>query len=254
MTALLVSEIRHQSLLLWRTPIAAFFTVVFPLMFLVLLNLLNAETSVDSLGGIDFAQFFTPAIAVFGMVTASYTNLVITTSMARDAGILKWVRIMPIPSAVHLGGRVGAAVWVGLLSVVLMLAVGAAAFGVDIPWRRLPAVALLFVVGAACFCALGVGVAGLAPNGRSAPAIANATILPLAFISGIFFPLEAAPGWLGTVAGLFPLEPFVTSVVAAFNPTTRFVLPWTDLAIMVAWLVIGIATAIRFFDWEPRRA
>lgn len=254
MTRLLLAEIGHQSRLLWRTPIAAFFTIAFPLMFLVLFNLLNAGASIESLGGIDFAQFFTPAIAVFGMVTASYTNLVINTAIARDEGILKWVRITPIPPSIHLGGRIGSAIWVGLLSVALMLAVGALAFGVDIPWGRLGTVALLFVVGAACFCALGVGVAGLAPNGRAAPAIANATILPLAFVSGIFFPLDAAPEWLGTVAGIFPLEPFATSVVAAFNPSADPAFPWAELGVMAGWTAMGVVLAIRFFDWEPREA
>lgn len=254
MIGLLVGEIHHQSRLLWRAPIAAFFTLVFPLMFMVLFNLLNSGATLESLGGIDFAQFFTPAIAVFAMVTAAYTNLVITTSMARDAGILKWVRLTPIPPAVHIGGRIGAAMWVGLSSVALMFAVGVVAFGVVIPWDRLPAVAAMMLLGAACFCALGVGMAGLAPNGRSAPAIANATILPLAFVSGIFFPLDTAPDWLRTVASVFPLEPFVSGVVAAFNPTAAFTMPWGDLAVVAIWGMVGLALAVRFFDFEPRSA
>ena len=75
-------EVVHHIRLLWRVPVAAFFTVAFPMMFLVLFNLLNADVTVESMGGIRFAQFYTPGIAVFAMVTAGYTNLAITVSLA----------------------------------------------------------------------------------------------------------------------------------------------------------------------------
>jgi ABC-2 type transport system permease protein len=113
-------------------------------------------------------------------------------------------------------------------------------------------IVLLLAVGAACFSALGVAVAGLTPNGRAAPAIANATLLPLAFISGVFFPLSFAPAWLSTIASIFPLRPIVESVSEQFNQAATPVFPWPEIGVMVAWGVLGVLLAARFFTWEPR--
>jgi ABC-2 type transport system permease protein len=222
-------------------------------MFLVLFNLLNGDAVIESLGGLGFAQFFTPAIAVFSIVTACYTNLVITTSMDRDEGILKRVLGTPLPPATYIGGRVLAASGIGLVSVVIMLVVGVAGFGVEVLWGRLPMAFLVLLVGAACWSALALAVAGLSTNGQAAPAIANATILPLAFISGIFFPVESGPEWLATLAGLFPLRPFVAAFSEQWNPLVRPGFPLTELAVMTAWGIVGAYVAARRFSWEPGR-
>ncbi|HET7847065.1 MAG TPA: ABC transporter permease [Acidimicrobiia bacterium] len=245
-------ETRVQTTIFFRTPIAAFFTLAFPLFFLVLINLLNSGVTVDSLGGIPLSQFVTPGIAVFAMVTATFTNLAINTAAARDSGVLKRVLSTPVPMSVHLAGRLCSAALIGVVSVVLMLAIGALLFGVEIPWSDSALILLLMALGAATFSALGLGVAAVSPNSRSAPALANAFILPLAFISGIFYPLEEAPEWLRTVAGLFPLEPFATAVTEIFNPTMEPDFPWRAVLTMSVWMAAGVLVAVRFFSWEPR--
>jgi ABC-2 type transport system permease protein len=249
---LLRPETRVQATIFFRTPIAAFFTLVFPLFFLVLINLLNSGATIDSLGGIPLAQFVTPGVAVFGMVTATFTNLAINTAAARDSGVLKRVLSTPVPMSVHLAGRLCSAALIGVLSVAIMLAVGALLFSVEIPWSDSPQILLLMTLGAATFSALGLALAALSPNARSAPALANAFILPLAFISGIFFPLEGAPEWLRTVASLFPLEPFANAVVEIFNPTLDPAFPWRAVLTMLVWLGAGVLLAVRYFSWEPR--
>jgi ABC-2 type transport system permease protein len=246
------SETGIQTRLFVRTPIAAFFTLVFPLFFLVLLNLLNSGVTIDSLGGISLAQFTTPGIAVFGMVTATFTNLAINTANARDVGVLKRVLSTPVPMPIHLAGRLCSAALIGVASVVIMLTVGVLLFGVEIPWNDLPLIMFLMLLGAATFSALGLALAAVSPNARSAPALANAFILPLAFISGIFFPLEGAPEWLQTVAGLFPLEPFANAVTEIFNPTLDTGFPWRAVLTMSVWLAAGVLLAVRYFSWEPR--
>ncbi|NIR40497.1 MAG: ABC transporter, partial [Actinobacteria bacterium] len=149
-------EIGHQWRMFWRSPVSAFFTVLFPLVFLVVLNLFNLEATVRLGGEITFAQFLTPGLAVFAMVTAAYTNLAISTSFDRDEGILKRILGTPLPGWAYLTGKIGAAVGIGLASVAIMLAVGVAGFDVEVVWSRLPLATLVLVVGAGAFAALGM--------------------------------------------------------------------------------------------------
>lgn len=252
-------QIRYQNKIFWRTPISAFFTIVFPLMFLFVFVTLFGNDTIGELG-VTTAQFYAPALAVFGAVSATYTNLAIGTAISRDEGILKRVRGTPIPPWIYMAGRVGSAVWIAFIAVFLMLAVGVVLYGVEIYAESLPALLIAFVIGVSCFAALGLLLAALAPSGEASPAIANATLLPLAFISDIFIvPSENSPGWLATVGSIFPLKHFAVAFSDAFSPIEKAArdgwldhFHWKEYGIMALWLVGGVILAIRFFTWEPR--
>lgn len=246
-TQLLLSEARLQTRIFFRTTVAAFFTLVLPLMFLVMINFFVPD---EPNATISASQYITPALAVFGMITATFTNLAINTSMARDEGILKRVAGTPLPMTTHLGGRIISAILVGVLSVTLMLFVGWLLFDVEIDWSVMPLFALLLILGAGTFSALGLGVAAVTPSARAAPAIANFVVLPLAFISGLFFPLENAPTWLQTVAGLLPLEPMATAAIAIFNDLHEG-FPVGAVVSLLVWGALGLLVAVRFFSYEP---
>ena len=49
---------------------------------------------------------------------------------------------------------------------------------------------ITFAVGALSFAALALALTAAIPNADAAPPIVNAAILPLLFLSGIFFPLD----------------------------------------------------------------
>ncbi len=259
---LLRLQVRYQNKIFWRTPIAAFFTLVFPLMFLVVFTAVFGNDRIDELG-ITTAQFYAPALAVFAAASATYTNLAVSTAIVRDEGILKRMRGTPLPPWVYMAGRIGSAVWIALLAVAMMMAVGVVLFSVEIFGDRLPAALATFAVGVCCFAALGLTVAALVRDGESAPAVANATLLPLAFLSDIFIPAVDPAPWLETVGNVFPLKHFAAAFSDAFNPTLSGTgWAWSagpgeyaigeHLAVMALWGIAGVAAALRFFSWEPR--
>jgi ABC-2 type transport system permease protein len=243
-TALALRQIAYENRAFWRNPPAAFFTFVFPLLFMLIFNVLF---------GADAARFFTPAIIVFGVVTATFTNLAMSISIVRDAGVLKRVRGTPLPPWAYLAGRIGHAVLVALLLVVIVAAFGALVYSVPVPWDALPVLVLLLAVAAAAFSALGLGVAGLIPNADAAPAIVNAVVLPVLFISNVFIQMDNAPGWLDTVSHLLPVRHFADAMLDLYRLGADAGVPWAAIGVIAAWGVIGVALALRFFSWEPRR-
>jgi ABC-2 type transport system permease protein len=117
----------------------------------------------------------------------------------------------------------------------------------------LPALVLLLAVAAAAFSALGLGVAGLIPNADAAPAIVNAVVLPVLFISNVFIQMDNAPGWLDTVSHLLPVRHFADAMLDLYRLGADAGVPWAAIGVIAAWGVIGVALALRFFSWEPRR-
>lgn len=249
-------QVRFENRTFWRNPAAAFFTFVFPLMFLVIFNLIFGDEDIELARGLTVtgSQFYVPAIAAFSVITACYTNIAMTVSTSRDLGILKRVRGTPLPASAYLVARVVQAAFVALLLVAVVTLTGTLFYGVDPQVDKLPALALTIVVGAASFAALGLAITSVIPNAQAAPAVVNASIFPLLFISDIFIPLENAPDWVLPVAKVFPIWHYSNAMQTAFNPAVEGAgFEWGDLAIVAAWGGAGLLLASRFFSWEPRR-
>ncbi len=242
--SLAIRQVGYENRAFWRNPPAAFFTFAFPLIFMVIFNVLF---------GADAAGFFTPAIIVFGVVSATYTNLAMAVTIARDEGILKRIRGTPLPPWAYLAGRIGHAVVIGFLLVAIVAGFGALLYGVEVPWGALPAMLLVLVVSCAAFSALGLAVSGLIPNADAAPAIVNATILPVLFISNVFVQMESAPEWLGTVSHLLPVRHFANAMMDLYASGAGAGVPWKEVGVIILWGMIGVVAALRFFSWEPRR-
>ncbi len=247
---LLWGQIRFQNRTFWRTPVAAFFTLALPIMFLLLFNLLFGGEEVS---GVPFAQFFTPAIAAFAAVSATFTNLSIGTALSRDQGVLKRVRGTPLPAWIYMAGRIGSGVWIASISIALMFALGWALYDFSIIWSNFAIAILIFVVGMATFSALGLAVCAVIKSSEAVPAVAQAIILPMAFISNIFINVEDGPDWLNTLGDVFPLKHFAALFSDAFNPFhTGAVLGWGGLANMMVWFALGLLITTKFFTWDPR--
>jgi ABC-2 type transport system permease protein len=253
MLALTLRQVRFENRAFWRNPAAAFFTFFFPLMFMIIFNVLLGGGRPAG-GGLRIADFYTPGIIVFGLVTATYTNIAMMITNARDLGILKRMRGTPLPTAAYLGGRILHAILIAFVLVIAVATFGSVFYSVHFPWDRLPALAVTLVVGAASFCALGLAIAGVIPNADSAPAIVQFTVLPLNFISNVFIDMRDAPEWLNTVSRIFPIRPFADSMLAIYNPhTAGNGFDVGNLAVVAAWGLAGLVVALRFFSWEPRR-
>jgi ABC-2 type transport system permease protein len=248
---LLRGQFRYCTRSFWRTPVAAFFTLVFPLSFLVVLGAIAGNEIIDSRSGIRFAQFLTPVFAVFGACMAAFVSLALGVAYARESGVLKRLRSTPLPPWIHLAGRVAAAVWVSLIAFALVTAAGVAFYGVQIVWRMLPATILTFVVGVACFAALGLAIVSLAPTPAATQALANGGLILIAFISDVF--VVTLPTWLDRLGWFFPLKHFVNAVADSFNPNIEGNgLSWDHLGVLLAWGVVGLLVALWRFTWEPR--
>lgn len=256
--ALTLRQVGFENRSFWRNPPAAFFTFVFPLMFLVIFNLIFGGDDIPIGRGrtISGSTFYVPAIAAFSVITACYTNIAMAVATARDLGILKRVRGTPLPAWAYLLARVIHASVIALLLVALVILAGALFYGVDPPTGDLPLFALTIFVGAAAFSALGLAVTAVIPTAQAAPAVVNASILPLLFISNVFIPVNRAPEWLETFSKVFPVRHYADAVAASFVPDdlgAEYVFEWTSLLVVAAWGVAGLLLATRFFSWEPRR-
>ena len=252
--ALAVHQFRYDQKAFWRNPGAVFFTVALPLMFLFIFEEIFGNDTLEQLGGLKTTTYYVPAILTLAIVSATLQSVAIRLTTDRENGILKRGRGTPLPPWVFFAGRVGNALTISLLMLVIVPGIGRLLYGVSIPWEHLPAVLVTLAIGAASFCCLGIALTAVIPSEDAAPAITNFVVLPLYFLSGVLIPETEIPDGVLDVASVFPIRPFFEAFFAAWDPATSGAgFEWGHLAVVAAWGVAGLVLAIRFFRWTPRR-
>jgi hypothetical protein len=137
---LLLHWIQARVLVILRTPRAAFFSLIFPLILLALLNGTNSGNSVTAAGGkVDFAQYFTPSIGIYALAVSCYTTPIFGLANARDQGILKRIRGTPLSPWIYLTSWLAGGIVTGLAAMTVMVIVSIPAFHLHVYPQLLPA-------------------------------------------------------------------------------------------------------------------
>jgi ABC-2 type transport system permease protein len=250
---LLLHQLRYDQKVFWRNPAAVFFTVLFPVVLLLIFATIFGDQRIEGAGGIEVTTYYVPAIITMAIVSATMQNLAMSLVIAREDGRLKRGRGTPMPAWVFVAGRIGNSIVVAVLMLALVALIGRILYGVAIPWSRAPELLVVLAVGAASFCCLGIALTALIPSQDAAAPIVNALLLPLYFLSGVFVPDDELPAGVIDFANHFPVRPFFQAIYDAYLPGNGPALAWDHLLVVAIWGLAGLLLAIRFFRWTPRR-
>ncbi|WP_433887570.1 ABC transporter permease [Streptomyces sp. CA-111067] len=233
-----------------RDRTTVFFTFAFPLVFLVVFGLLFRGQSVD--GGLAYINYVAPGVLSWGVGNAALFGPAFALMHWRRDDILRLVWRTPTPLPTVLGSRFAVAVAVGLAQAVLFTAVALLPmFGLHLS-SSWPLALPLLVFGVAAFLAMGLVVGSLADTPEAVAAIANCVMVPMAFLSGSFYPADLLPGWIQTMSWLLPLRYLdhgLTNVLAGRGGLGSLALDCGGLAAFA--VLFGLISA-RTFRWSNR--
>lgn len=251
--SLVVHQARYELIGFWRNPQSRFFTLLLPIIFLVIFStVIGGTTSTPSGAEVDVSVYYVPGIATLAIIASSLVNLTVSIVTQRETGVLKRRRATPVPAWVLIAGRAAVSVLVALVVVTAIIVIGRLAFGVPVPTSTLPGVIVASVVGAFTFCSLAFAVSAFIASADAAQPILQAVTLPLYFISGVFIPDANDPSWLRHIANIFPVRHLAQAELRGFDPNaTGPGIAWSHLLVLVAWGVGGLIVAVRRFRWSP---
>ena len=242
---------------------ALFFTFLFPSVIFVIFAAAfssSGDVGADASGhgGVSVAASYLPGLVASGIVLSGIQNLGIDIAVERGDGTLKRLGGSPLPVVSYFLGKVGMVLLTAVAQLALLLLVARFGFGVRLPddgavWGRFVWIFLLSILMSVV---LGIGISGLPRSGRSASAVIVPVLLVLQFISGVYFDFAQLPGWLKTIAGVFPLKWVAQGMRSVFLPA-RFALreqtrTWDlgTVALMIGlWTVVGLVVALLTFRW-----
>lgn len=251
---LLLGQLGYGHRVFWRTPLLAFVTIGFPLVFLFMLGVGSRDMPDDPTTGAPAIQTVTPIAVVFAAVMAAFVMLPFVISQARERGVLKRLSGSPLPMVAYLAGRAGTAATVAVGGAALVVLNAVTAFGLELSWAQVPAMVTTFVIGVACFAALGFAAAMVLRTSTAVMAFTMGSFLLVAFASGTFAAALALPRPLEVGSWLLPLRHFSVALGETFDPTTTGMsLAWSHLSALVAWGTLGGLIARRRWSAEVPR-
>ncbi|MFJ5921208.1 ABC transporter permease [Kitasatospora sp. NPDC092948] len=236
-----------ETRLFLREPVVVFFALAFAPLLLVVLGLVPAmRTASPELGNVRPITLYLPIVVVLGLALFALSGLSQLFAGYREKGVLRRLRTTPVGPLLLLGAQLLMAGVLSLATMLVMLTVGRLAFDIHLP-RLLPAYLLGYLLVASAMFAIGLLVAALAPNGRSAAAAGSLVFFPLAFFAGLWLPRAQMNDVLLTISDLTPLGAGVQSLQDA---TAGHWPHPIHLAALLGWTTVAGALAARHFRWE----
>jgi ABC-2 type transport system permease protein len=198
---------------------------------------------------LDYIQFITPGLLGWAIALGATFGAAATLVTWRQKKILRRLRLAPVGIPTIISARVVFTIGVALVQLVIFLVVATSFFGLKLShywWMSIP----LIVCGTLSFMAIGLLAGARAKSSEAASAIANLITIPMAFLSGSFFPISLAPRWLQILAEVFPLrhlnDGMLDVMVRGRGPAS--VLP--EMGILLGFTVVISVIAAAIFRWE----
>jgi len=251
-----LSRLQHQVgfdlLIFRRNPASSFFTVVLPLIFLVIFTSIFGNEELPN--GAKVATLYVPGILALAIVSATLVNLAFTMTARRERGVLKRVRGTPIPPWTFVTSQAIAGFFISAFMAALITVVGRLLYGVSLNASGVPSLFITILIGAASFAVMGLALTTIIPSEEAAPAVTNAVVLPLYFISDVFIPGDQIPEWVQRLADFFPIKHLSLALQESYDPFAETApWPWENWLVIAAWGVVAAVIAVRAFRWMPRR-
>jgi len=194
-------------------------------------------------------QFFTPGLLGWAVAMSAAFGAAATIQGWRQTKLLRRLQLAPVSTRTVVGARVAVTIAIALAQLAIFIGLGAAAFGLSLTgswWMSIP----LLVVGTLCFMAIGLLAGAVTTTVEGAVNAANFIVLPMAFLSGSFFPLDGTPGWLQAISNALPLkhlnEAMLDVMVRGEGPGSALL----PMGILATFAVVVTLVAARLFRWE----
>lgn len=194
-------------------------------------------------------QYLTPGLLGWAIAMGATFGAAANLVVWRKNGMLRRLRLAPVPTRSVVLARVVVSLGVAALQTAIFVLVASTVFDLQVSgtvWLSVP----LLVFGTLSFMAIGLLAGSVSKTEEGATGLANFVILPMAFLSGSFFPLDDAPGWLQTFSNLLPLKHLndgMLDVMVRGQGVEAIVVP---SAVLIGIAVVLTAISAKVFRWD----
>lgn len=215
-----------------------------PLFYLVFFAFIFSVSMPGAGGGTDYLEFFVPGLIAFQSFTAFQSTFALV-HLDRRLGILETVRNSRTTIGEYFLAKAAGAKLLALVKALLIYSAGALFFGMEFAARGLAVLALVIIVSTAFWFFLGFILGFMISTEEKRDIFLQLFILPVSFLSTVYYTAANAPAPLAALIRLNPLT-------GACNLAREALLGGgfasrADALWLGSYLLIGAAAAWLFF-------
>lgn len=231
-----------------REPMAAFFTLVWAPMMLLLFGFIYGNEPTPFFGGLGFIDSQLPAYMGIIVVTVGMMSVPISTAEDRERGILKRFHSTPMSPAIYLFANVFTYFIMSFIGVTLLFLLGKFVYNARFEGNIFSVLAG-FTVSTLSFFSFGYLIASLSPTARVAQVVGMVTGFIMMFLSGAAIPMEVMGDKVANVSKYLPLT-YVVSFLRGLWVGDSWGSHWLDLTVILGLMVVGVIISTVTFKWE----
>jgi ABC-2 type transport system permease protein len=237
-----------EAKLFLREPMSAFFTLIFPLMYLFLFGAISGNEPTPQYGGQRMIDTAIPSLTAVIIGITGLMSTTMTMATYRESGVLRRLRTTPVSPLVVLAAQVIVVFAMTCLGMLLLIAAGMLVYHVRFEGNAFSVLAG-FVLSSLSFFGIGFMLAGTMPTVRTAWVAGMVLLYPMMFLSGAFFTVDLLPAAVQKVSAFMPLTYVVNLLRGLWTGQ-----PWgdhlLDVGVLAGMLVLGIIVSVKTFRWE----
>jgi ABC-2 type transport system permease protein len=259
-TAIVVAQARFAITTALRTRRTIFLTALFPVILLLLFNSIftssgDQSTTLPNGNKLDIQAYFTAGLLAYAATLSTFTTLAVVLTTKRESGELKRFRGTPMPTWTFIAAWIVRALAQVALMAVVLIGIGVAFYGVDIPAGQAVGLVIYLLLGTAAMCSLGIAITAFTPTVDAASTIGPFAVVILSFFSGVWIPVDQLSSTLQHLGKVFPLYHLANGLQTTLDPSAAGIgLSGSNVSSLLIWTAIGIFVATRRFRWEPQAA
>lgn len=236
-------ETKYEFLKALRTPSYSLPTIIFPVIFYYFFGVMFGGRQA---GGVKMAEYLLATYGAFGVIAAAMFGFGVSVAVERGHGWIEAKRVTPMPIAAYFVAKLVMAMLFSSIVLLILFTMGALLAGVTLPFVKAVTLFATLVAGAITFCALGLAVAFFA-GPSSAPAIVNILYLPMAFVSGLWVPIQFLPSKVQLIAEWLPPYHYSQLALHAIGASRGQPVAYHAFAMLAAAMLFA---AIAFYGYR----
>ena len=199
--------------------------------------------------GSRYIDFVVPGLLGMNLMGSAIWGMGFSIVESRQKKLLKRLVASPMPRWQYLASYLLSRLSMLVIEVLGFLGFARLVFGV--PFRgSLWQLGLLCVLTSLAFSALGLLVASRAKTMEAASGLMNLVMLPMWILSGVFFSAARFPAVVQPVVRALPLTAAIDALRGNMLQGMNLGQLITPMAILLTWLVMSFAVALRIFRWR----
>ena len=216
-------------------------SLIFPAMFYIFFGLIFNKSGMSG----QMPAYLLATYGVFGVIGPALFSFGVGVATERQQGWLALKQCTPMPISAYFFARVATAQVFGLIVVFSLFILGAIFGDVELTRAQWILTLLCLVIGSLPFCAMGLWL-GLTLSAKAAPATVQLIYLPMAFLSGLWIPIQIFPEFMQNLAWIFPAFHLSQLTLAIQDFHLQFNILW-HVIILLGMTAIFFVLAYRSF-------